>query len=241
MFRIYPAVDILGGRCVRLRKGNLSEKTVYSDKPWEMARHWQELGASFLHVVDLDGTVAGHPVNLGSLERILKEVDIPVQVGGGIRTLEDARRVLEMGAQRVILGTRALENRDFLRKAVESFGERIVVSLDTRGEALAVQGWTRDLDIGLEEAVMNLLECGVRRVVHTDIERDGTLSGHSGSLPQVLLDRGLKVIASGGIAGREDLLALRALSPRGVEGAVVGKALYDGALSLSDILDLEEA
>lgn len=240
MFRIYPAVDIRRGRCVRLRKGILSEETVYSDKPWEMARHWQELGASFLHVVDLDGAVTGHPVNLDSLERILEEVEIPVQIGGGIRTLEDAERILEMGARRVILGTQALMNRDFLRKAVESFGERIVVSLDTRGEIPAVQGWTRELDLSLEEAVKGLLECGVRRVVHTDISRDGTLSGHPGRLPPVLLDRGLRVIAAGGIARREDLIVLRGLSARGIEGAVVGKALYDGTLSLPDILDLEE-
>lgn len=240
MFRLYPAVDIRGGRCVRLLRGELGKETVFSHRPWEMALRWQEEGASFLHVVDLDGAVEGRPVNLASVERILREVRIPVQVGGGVRTREDARRVLDMGAARVIMGTGVLADPGFLREMAGDLGERLVVSLDLRGKRVAVGGWTRELERPLAELVEELLEAGVRRVLYTDILRDGTLEGRSGDLPGELLDRGMGVIVAGGIAGRQDLLRLKELAPRGVEGAVVGRALYEGTLSLSEVLDLEE-
>ncbi|MBC7254126.1 MAG: 1-(5-phosphoribosyl)-5-[(5-phosphoribosylamino)methylideneamino]imidazole-4-carboxamide isomerase [Actinobacteria bacterium] len=240
MFRIYPAVDIKGGRCVRLLRGDLGKVTVFSDRPWEMALRWRDEGASFLHVVDLDGAVEGRPVNLRSVERILREVDIPVQVGGGVRTLEDARLLLEMGAARVIMGTGVLADAGLLRAAAESLGDRLVVSLDLRGERVAVGGWTQELDRTLDELVVELLEAGARRVLCTDILRDGTLEGRSGGIPHELLNRGLGVIVAGGITSRRDLVILKELVPRGVEGAVVGRALYEGALSLPEVLDLEE-
>lgn len=240
MFRIYPAVDIRKGRCVRLVRGDLRRETVFSDHPWEMARRWQEEGASYLHVVDLDGAVEGRPVNLATVERILREVRIPVQVGGGVRSLEDARRLLDMGAARVIMGTGALADTGLLRTVVKSLGDRLVISLDLRGERVAVGGWTQELDRALDELVDELLEAGARRVLCTDILRDGTLEGRSGGIPRELLNRGLGVIVAGGISSRRDIVALKELVPRGVEGAVVGRALYEGALALPEILDLEE-
>jgi len=240
MFRIYPAVDIKGGRCVRLLRGDLGKVTVFSDRPWEMALRWRDEGASFLHVVDLDGAVEGRPVNLRSVERILREVDIPVQVGGGVRTLEDARLLLEMGAARVIMGTRTLSDPLFLRRAAEALGERLVVSLDMRGRRVAVGGWTRELDSPLQHLVDELVSCGVRRVLHTDVLRDGTLEGHAGNLPGELLGRGLGVIVAGGISSRGDILRLKELAELGVEGAVIGRALYEGAVTLAELLDLEE-
>lgn len=240
MFRIYPAVDIRGGRCVRLWRGEFGRETVFSDRPWEMALRWQEEGTSYLHVVDLDGALQGRPVNTDAVGRILRRVSIPVQVGGGVRSREDVERWLEMGASRVILGTRALTDLTFLREAVQAYGERILVSLDTRGDRLSVGGWTRELSRSLEALLEDLLSCGVRRVVHTDIGRDGTLSGHEGRLPAQLLDRGLGIIAAGGISTREDLVRLKQMVSRGVEGAVVGRALYEGTLTLSEALELEE-
>ncbi len=240
MFRIYPAVDIKGGRCVRLLRGELERETVFSDRPWEMALRWQDEGASFLHVVDLDGAVEGRPVNLESVEEILRRVNVPVQVGGGVRTIEDARLLLDMGAARVIMGTRVLADPLFLRAAAETLGERLVVSLDLRGGRVAVGGWTWELERPLADLVDELVSSGVRRVLHTDILRDGTLEGHAGSVPGELLGRGLGVIVAGGITSRRDLMRLKELAALGVEGAVVGRALYEGTVSLAEILDLEE-
>ncbi len=240
MFRIYPAVDIKGGRCVRLVRGDMEKERVFSDRPSEMAVRWQEEGASFIHVVDLDGAVQGRPVNLESIREILHRVRIPVQVGGGVRTLDDARRLLDMGAARVIMGTRALADPAFLRRAAEDLGEMLVVSLDMRGKRAAVGGWTRELERPLEELVEELASGGVTRVLYTDILRDGTLEGYAGHVPRELLGRGLGVIVAGGISTRQDIQRLKELSSLGVEGAVVGRALYEGRVSLPEILDLEE-
>lgn len=240
MFRIYPAVDIKGGRCVRLVRGDMGRERVFSHRPWEMAVRWQNEGASFLHVVDLDGAVQGHLVNLESIREILGRVEIPVQVGGGVRTLEDARRLLSMGAARVIMGTRALADPDFLRRAVEDIGEMLVVSLDVRGRRAAVGGWTRELGRPLEELVDELVSGGVKRVLYTDILRDGTLEGYAENVPRELLGRGVGVIVAGGVSTRLDILRLKEISSLGVEGAVVGRALYEGTISLPEVLDLEE-
>jgi len=241
VFRIYPAVDIKEGRCVRLLRGDMDSETVYGERPWEMALRWQAEGASYLHVVDLDGAVRGRPVNLGSVREILERVRIPVQVGGGVRTREDVERLLDLGASRVILGTRALVEPAFLAEMVDSFGERVIPSLDTRGREVAVSGWTASLRVPFATLLRDLVDCGVKRLIHTDIRKDGTLAGHGAGVPGELLGLGVGIIAAGGISSLEDLQALKRLSAQGVEGAVVGKALYAGVLSLPDILELEEA
>lgn len=240
MFRIYPAVDIKGGRCVRLLRGDMDKETVYGERPWEMALRWEEEGASYLHVIDLDGAVRGTPVNLQSVIEILERVSIPVQVGGGLRTKEDVERLLDLGADRVILGTRALAEPAFLAEMVDLFGDRVIPSLDTRGREVAVSGWTTSLKVPLTSLLRDLVASGVKRIIHTEIRRDGTLAGHGACIPGDLLDLGLGIIAAGGISSLDDLRALKDLSMRGVEGAVVGKALYAGKLSLPEILKLEE-
>jgi len=240
VFRIYPAVDVKGGRCVRLFQGDLSRETVFSDEPWEVAARWEAEGASYLHVVDLDGAVAGRLVNLEVIRRIMERVNIPVQVGGGVRREEDIRGLLDMGAARVILGTRALAEPRFLERVAGSFGDRVLVSLDTRGDRVAVQGWTETLPETVWELVRVLRECGVRRLIHTDVQRDGTLTGYRADSILPLLEAGMRVIAAGGISSLRDLENLKELVPRGVEGAVVGRALYSGDLRLGDILPLQE-
>lgn len=240
MFRIYPAVDIREGRCVRLLQGEPEQETVFSDSPWEMALRWESEGASYLHVVDLDGAARGALVNLQSVKEILKRVSIPVQVGGGVRRRDDLERLLDLGASRVILGTRALVDPAFLEEMVSLYGDRVLPSLDMRGNEVAVSGWTESLDIPLADLLQDLKRRGIKRLIHTDIRRDGTLAGHVASFPPDLLDLGLGIIAAGGISRREDLLRLKELSRHGVEGAVVGKALYVGLLNLPEILQFEE-
>lgn len=240
MFRIYPAVDIRQGKCVRLYQGDFERETVYSDRPWEIAGMWEAQGASYIHVVDLDGAASGEPVNTGPIESLLKAVDIPVQVGGGIRREEDIELVLKVGAARAILGTRAVEDPDFIRRALEQFGDKVIVSLDTREGRISVRGWSKDIDRPLEDVLEDIEAAGAGTVIHTDITRDGTLRGYDTSVLEPLLERGLGVIAAGGIGSREDLESLKELSLRGLEGAVVGRALYTGELRLSEALKLEE-
>ncbi len=239
MFRVYPAVDIKGGRCVRLLRGEMERETVYGERPWETALRWESEGASYLHVVDLDGAARGALVNLQSVEEILRRVKVPVQVGGGVRRREDVERLLGLGASRVILGTRALADPSFLADMVDLFGEKVLPSLDARGNRVAVDGWTRTLDTSLAEMLQGLMRCGIKRLIYTDIRRDGTLAGGT-AFPSELLDLGIGIIVAGGISGREELQRLKGLSCRGVEGAVIGKALYAGKLTMREIRQLEE-
>ncbi len=240
MFRIYPAVDIKGGRCVRLYRGDMDRETVYGTHPWEAALAWERQGASYLHVVDLDGAREGRPVNLAALREILERVKVPVQVGGGVRGGEDVERMLSLGAARVILGTRALEDPAFASEMMREYGERVIVSVDARGGRLALKGWVEEADMGPVEAVELLASLGAERIIYTDITRDGTLRGYDTRALDRLLGRGVRVIAAGGIGGLDDLRALRERVTGGVEGAVVGRALYTGDIDLSRALELEE-
>jgi phosphoribosylformimino-5-aminoimidazole carboxamide ribotide isomerase len=240
MFRIYPAVDIKGGKCVRLYQGDLSRETVFSENPWEVAIGWENQGASLIHVVDLDGAVAGKPVNLEAIGEILKKVGVPVQVGGGVRSRTDVERLLSMGAQRVILGSAASEASEFLEEAAAEFGEKIVVSVDTKGAQVAVSGWTETVTLTVWEILRRLLHAGVKRIIHTDIARDGTLQGYEQASLEPFLDRAFRVIAAGGVTSVEDVSRLKALSDRGVEGIIIGRALYGTGLRLADVLPFEE-
>ncbi|MDY6794266.1 MAG: 1-(5-phosphoribosyl)-5-[(5-phosphoribosylamino)methylideneamino]imidazole-4-carboxamide isomerase [Actinomycetota bacterium] len=240
MFQIYPAVDIKDGKCVRLCQGDPDSETVFSDRPWEMARHWEDNGASFLHVVDLDGASRGLLVNIRSLEDIMRKVSIPVQVGGGVRSIDDVERLLRLGVSRVILGTKALLEPDFLSRMIRSYGGRVIVSLDTRGVELAAKGWGEKVHRTLKEVVSQLVEHGAERAIHTDIARDGTLRGRDQGVLEPLLDRGIGIIAAGGITSVEDVAGLKALMPRGLEGAIIGRALYSGGLELTNILPMQE-
>ena len=235
MFTPIPAIDIRGGRCVRLVQGDFGRETRYADDPAEMARHWQSLGAQRLHVVDLDGARNGVRANAAVIAKLLRGMAIPVQVGGGVRSLETARALLEQGADRVIIGTRAAEDPDALSEWVAAIGsERVVVGVDARDGRVATHGWTTATDLHVLDFCQQLCELGVKRVVYTDVGRDGVLGG-----PDILTTQALAkyvaVIGSGGVSSVEHL---RALANAGAEGAIIGTALYQGRLKLEDALEV---
>jgi phosphoribosylformimino-5-aminoimidazole carboxamide ribotide isomerase len=229
---IIPAIDLKDGRCVRLRQGDLQQETVYSGDPPAMALRWEGLGASILHVVDLNGALEGQPKNLTQIEAIANAVSIPIQVGGGIRTLDTVRMYLGCGAKRVVLGTAVLQDRSLLEEACELFPERILVGIDAKNGMVAVKGWTAVSDTSARDLVKTLAGLNLAGVIYTDISRDGMLQGPNlSSLKVFVKDSPVPVIASGGITGVEDIRAIQALDPR-IEGVIVGKALYDGKLDL---------
>lgn len=234
---ILPAIDLREGKCVRLVEGRLDQETVYSHDPAETGRLWQNQGAQFIHVVDLDGAFSGHPANRISIKRILEAVDVPIQVGGGIREMSDIEELLAMGVNRVILGTAAIMNPDLVALACRRYGEQIVVGIDGRDGMVAIEGWGMTVEKSTTELAQAMHNLGIKRVVFTDIRRDGTLKGPNlpatGALARAT---GLKVIASGGVSSLDDIRAIKQMEPDGVEGAIMGKALYSGAVSLAEAL-----
>ena len=230
---IYPAIDIKNGRCVRLTQGLINEEKKYFDEPLEAALLWMSQGAKVLHVVDLDGAFEGSPKNLSIIKSIIDEVDIPVQVGGGIRSLEAIEALLGAGAARAILGTKALEDKEMLKEAIKRYGDKIVVSIDAKGGYVATEGWVKTSELTVIDFVKELEAIGVDTIVYTDIARDGMLMGPDiEGLLAIKKTTTIKVIASGGISCKEDLERLKEI---GVEGAIVGKALYEGKLTLTEI------
>ena len=228
---VIPAIDLKDGRCVRLRQGDMAAETVYSEDVPAVAIQWQEGGATLIHVVDLNGAVEGEPRNFSQIELIVRTVKVNVQVGGGIRSIEMVRRYLGAGVTRVVLGTAALIDRSFLEKACREFPQRILLGLDARDGKVAVKGWTAVSETKATDLLKELTGYSLGAVIYTDIARDGMLSGPNlGALQEVVELSPFPVIASGGISRVEDLRAVQALGPR-VEGAIVGKALYDGKLN----------
>lgn len=232
--QIYPAIDMKGGQCVRLTQGAFDQVKVYFDDPAEAAKLWVSKGAAFLHLVDLDGALAGTSVNEAAIKKILKTVSVPVQIGGGIRTAEAVRYMLDLGAARVIIGTRAAERPEFMKELVELFGpECIVAGVDAKNGMAAIQGWEKLSDVPALTLCMQMKEYGVKHVVYTDITRDGMLSGPNVAYTKKLtMETGMDIIASGGISSMEDLCSLY---EEGIKGAIIGKALYEKRI------DLEEA
>ena len=234
---ILPAIDIREGRCVRLYQGRLEDETVYSTDPVAVARGWVERGASWLHVVDLDGAFAGRPRNLEVVTAIIKAAGVPVQVGGGIRSLESLAAMIAAGAARVVLGTVAITSPEVVTAAVERFGEQVVVGIDSRAGMVAIEGWEATVARGAVEFAQSMATLGVKRAVFTDISRDGTLQGPNiAAIREMARHSDLKIIASGGIASLDDLRALRELEPLGVEGAILGRSLYNGNFTLEEAL-----
>jgi phosphoribosylformimino-5-aminoimidazole carboxamide ribotide isomerase len=227
---IIPAIDLKDGKCVRLYQGDFSQSTVYDDDPVAVARRWVEQGAGRLHVVDLDGARVGRPVNTDTVLAIVRAVAVPVQLGGGLRNEEGVTAALSLGVERVILGTSAVRDPVMVERMVNRFQERVIVGIDTRNGLVAVEGWTETAEINLVELIERMHARGVRRIIYTDISRDGTLTEPNFAALQRLIDLGgPAIIASGGIA---DIDHLRHLAQLGVEGAIVGKALYTGSISL---------
>lgn len=237
--QLYPAIDLKNGQCVRLKQGEFKDITVYSDKPEEIAAKWQSKGATFLHLVDLDGALAGHSVNKEVVRKIAATVSIPIQMGGGIRKEEDIEFVLSLGVSRVIIGTKAAENPEFIRQVVNKFGqERIVAGIDAKNGMVAVEGWGKISDITASDLANRMKEYGILHVVYTDIARDGMLSGPNVDYTKKLTDEtGLDIIASGGMSSMEDL---KELYNAGIHGAIIGKALYENRIDLEEAIDAFE-
>lgn len=238
---VIPAIDLKGGRCVRLLQGKMDEETVYSDNPPEMARHWETLGAELLHLVDLDGAVEGRPKNLDLITEIVKNLDIPVEVGGGIRTMKTIASYLKTGVGRVVIGTRAVEDPDFLGEACQNFPGQIVAGIDAKDGYVAVRGWT---DVTARRAADLSLEMegfGVSAIIFTDIQRDGMQTGPNIQSTKDLAESlTIPVIASGGVSCLGDIKALMAIERHGVTGAITGRALYTGALDLKEAIALTQ-
>lgn len=238
--RIIPAIDLRGGRCVRLRQGNFGAETVYADDPVQVAGSWQTQGATLLHVVDLDGARSGLPAHTETIRHICRTVAVPVQVGGGMRTLDAIESTLEAGAWRAVLGTAALENPALLAEVLRMWPDRIAVSLDARDGLLTTRGWLEATSEQTTVVAAALVKAGVRCIIYTDIARDGMLAGPNlaaiGAMQQVARE-GVEVIASGGVGGLDDI---RRLSELGVDGVIVGKALYTGDVNLREALALEK-
>ncbi len=232
---LYPAIDILGGKAVRLTQGEFDQRTEYDDDPLEAARRWVAEGARALHLVDLDGARSGRPVNVEHIRRIAAEVDVPVQVGGGLRNIDAVREAITAGASRVVLGTAAYEDVDLLDTAVAEFQNRVVVSVDARAGKLAGAGWTDQTDIPVEAVIEGMTARGVRRFVYSSIERDGMLAGPDleGARRIAETVRG-SYLYSGGVASLDDLGALAALRQVNLAGVIVGKALYEGRFTVGE-------
>lgn len=236
---VMPAIDLREGRCVRLYQGRPEAETVYSTDPVAVARGWVERGARWLHVVDLDGAFAGRPRNLEVIAAIIRAAGVPVQVGGGIRSLESLAGVLAAGASRVVLGTVAITNPELVARAVARYGERVVVGIDSRDGQVAIEGWEATVARGAVEFARQMASLGVTRAVFTDIGRDGTLQGPNiAATREMARGGGLKIIASGGIASLDDLRSLKELAAEGVEGAILGRSLYNGNFTLEEALAL---
>ena len=234
-FSVFAAVDISEGRCVRLLQGRFGTETIYSDDPVEVALGFCSAGARWLHIVDLDGAKTGVPANRELVLEVVRRASCPVQAGGGMRTLDDVEEALAAGANRVVLGTAALEDPAALTLACERYGERIAVSLDATGGELATHGWTVGTGVPVLDAVRGFEEAGVCMFIYTDTGRDGTLAGPNLQGLTMLADATtLPVLASGGISSRDDLVSVARLRPSGVAGAIVGRALYENKFGIAE-------
>lgn len=236
---IYPAIDIRGGRCVRLTEGRFDAETVFADDPAEMALKWAGLGAEFLHLVDLDGALAGEGKNVPVIERILQSVSIPVQLGGGIRNLATIEKLLSLGVTRLILGSAAVKNPALVEEACKKYPGHIAVGIDAKNGEVAIEGWGQGSGVAATELAKKMAAYGVETIIYTDISRDGMLSGVNVEATAALARAcGVPIIASGGVASIEDIRRVKAVEADGVQGCIIGKAIYTGAVDLQEALAL---
>ena len=232
---LYPAIDLKDGQCVRLRLGDMEQSTVFNDDPSAQARDFAEAGCEWLHLVDLNGAFAGKPVNAEAVEGILAAVDMPVQLGGGIRNMATIDYWLERGVRRIILGTAAVKDPTLVENACRNWPGQVAVGIDAKGGKVAVEGWAEVLELSAEELAARFSDAGVAAIIHTDVDRDGVLSGPNVAATSALADATqIPVIASGGVSSLEDLLALRAAG--NIAGAISGRALYNGRINLGEAL-----
>lgn len=234
---VIPAIDILGGQCVRLYQGDYAQSQVFDENPVTVAKQWAEQGATRLHVVDLDGAKAGHPVNQAVIEAIVQAIQIPVQVGGGLRDRQSVADLLKRGVQRTILGTIAVEQPDLVTALCQQFPGQIVVGIDARNGKVATRGWLTDSNVEAIPLAQRMAQQGVAAIIYTDIHRDGTLQGPNlEALRELATAVSIPIVASGGISSVRDLLNLLVLEPLGVNAAIVGRALYTGEVSLKEAI-----
>ncbi|HHV59036.1 MAG TPA: 1-(5-phosphoribosyl)-5-[(5-phosphoribosylamino)methylideneamino]imidazole-4-carboxamide isomerase [Clostridiaceae bacterium] len=233
---IYPAIDIKDGKCVRLLQGRFENVTTYSDNLEEVALRWKSCGADWLHVVDLDGARTGSPINHDLIGRIAERTGIKVQAGGGIRSLEAVENLLGKGVSRVIIGTSAVRDPDFVRKAIERFGSRIIIGIDARDGQVCIDGWEKASSENAYDFAGKIESLGIKTIIYTDISRDGMLQGPNlAAMERMAHAVGIDVIASGGVGKPEDIINLKRT---GVSGVIIGKALYTGNIDLKEAIDL---
>ncbi len=229
---IIPAVDIRGGKCVRLHQGDYNRETVFNEDPVTTSMTWYSQGARWLHIVDLDGAATGEPQNIEVVEQIIKESSLLIELGGGIRQEEAADRLLYRGVSRIILGTAAIENRELVKKLCRQFGEAIAVSLDARDGKIAIHGWQKNTVVEVLQLSREMVDAGVKRFIYTDIKRDGTLTEPNfDMIARLLTEANIPIVVAGGISKLEHLRRLKEL---GAEGAIIGKALYTGDINLGE-------
>ena len=234
---IYPAIDMLGGKCVRLTQGRYDDSTIYGENPAEVAKQWEQKGASWLHIVDLDGAKAGEPINLEAIKNIISSVEIPIQLGGGIRTMEHIDMLISLGISRVILGTSAVKNKQLVIDAVAKYGEKIAVGIDAKDGFVAISGWEEVSTYNAMNFAKIIESCGVKTIIYTDIATDGMLTGPNiEAMIEMASEVSINVIASGGVGKLDDV---KNLIPTGVSGVIIGRALYAGKLNLEDAICLQ--
>ncbi len=234
---IIPAIDIKDGKCVRLRQGRADEVSVYGDDPVAVAQHWEQEGASYLHVVDLDGAFQGRPVHADTIGKIIKAVKIPVEVGGGLRTDDDLRAMLERGADRVVVGTRACADPGNLAHLANAFGLRVAVGIDARHGRVQVKGWVETTPLRAADLASRAQSAGIRWIIYTDTSKDGMMAGvNTAAVAQMCDAVACQIIASGGVSSAQDIAALRALKRANLAGVIVGRALYEQTVRLADLL-----
>lgn len=233
---IYPAIDVKDGKCVRLVQGKFNDVTVYSEKPVEMALKWERLGAQYLHVIDLDGARLGSPQNTAVISEMAVNLGIPVQIGGGIRSIEIIEIILCKGIQRVILGTSAVQDPALVKKAVHTFENNIVIGIDAKDGKVAIEGWEKTSEFTAVEFAKKMEDLGAKTIIYTDISRDGMLSGPNlKAMEEMVKAVNIEVIASGGVSKIEDIKNLRDI---GMPGVIIGKALYTGDIDLKQALEI---
>jgi len=236
---VIPAVDIKNGKCVRLFQGRMDSETVFSDDPAAMAKRWEDEGAEFIHIVDLDGAIEKSPQNLGSIRKIINSVDAQIQVGGGIRNERTIRMFLEIGVKRVVMGTEAIRNPKLVKNACKEFPGQIVVGIDARNGWVAIEGWTKTTQIKAVDLAIQFEDSGVAAINFTDIHRDGMQTGPNIEETRRLAEAvNIPVVASGGISSIEDIQNLMPLETVGVVGVIIGRALYSGRLKLKEAIEV---